>query len=72
MAPLNNVELAFGFIIGSVCRGIVCGIATTLGVMIFVPLSVHSYTALIFFTLTERSKNRWSYEFCSIKADNEM
>ena len=31
MAPLNNVELAFGFIIGSVCRGIVCGIATTLG-----------------------------------------
>ncbi|MDC3186809.1 ABC transporter permease [Pelagibacteraceae bacterium] len=51
MAPLNNVELAFGFIIGSVCRGVVCGIVTTLGVMIFVPLHVHSYMALLFFTL---------------------
>ena len=51
MAPLNNVELTFGFIIGSVCRGIVCGIVTTLGVMIFVPLVVHSYIALLFFTL---------------------
>ena len=51
MAPLNNFELAFGFIIGSVCRGVVCGIVTTLGVMIFVPLHVHSYLALLFFTL---------------------
>mgnify|MGYP003301623964 CR=1 FL=1 len=42
---------AFGFIIGSVCRGVVCGIVTTLGVMIFVPLHVHSYIALLFFTL---------------------
>ena len=49
MAPLNNVELAFGFIIGSVCRGVVCGIVTTLGVMIFVPLHVHLYSTIIFY-----------------------
>ena len=51
MAPLNNVELAFGFIIGSVCRGIICGFVTALGVLIFVPLQIYSYSALIFFTL---------------------
>ena len=62
MAPLNNVELAFGFIIGSVFRGIVCGIVTTLGVMIFVPLTVHSYIALSFFTLIA-SASRVSLEF---------
>ena len=51
MAPLNNIELALGYIVGSVCRGIVCGIATSLGVLIFVPLQIHSYYALIFYTL---------------------
>ncbi len=51
MAPLNNIELALGYIIGSVCRGIICGIVTTFGVLIFIPLSIHSYTALIFYTL---------------------
>ncbi len=51
MAPLNNLELALGYIIGSICRGIICGIVTTLGVLIFVPLQVHSYLALLFYTL---------------------
>ena len=51
MAPLNNMELALGYIIGSVCRGIVCGIVTTLGVILFVPLEIHSYFALIFYSL---------------------
>ena len=51
MAPLNNLELALGYIIGSVCRGIICGIVTALGVLIFVPLQIYSFTALIFFTL---------------------
>ena len=51
MAPLNNLELALGYIIGSVCRGIICGIFTTFGVLIFVPLEIYSYTALIFYTL---------------------
>ena len=51
MAPLNNIELALGYIIGSVCRGVICGIVTTLGVLIFVPLQIYSFSALIFFTL---------------------
>ncbi len=51
MAPLNNLELALGYIIGSVCRGIICGIVTSLGVLIFVPLQIYSFTALIFFTM---------------------
>ena len=50
MAPLSNIELALGYIIGSVCRGIVCGIVTTIGVLIFVPLQIYSPIHLIFFT----------------------
>lgn len=50
MAPLNNIELALGYIIGSVCRGIICGIVTSLGVLIFVPLEIYSLIHLIFFT----------------------
>tara|TARA_Y100000768_G_scaffold385068_1_gene370363 strand:- start:108 stop:878 length:771 start_codon:yes stop_codon:yes gene_type:complete len=51
MAPLNNVELALGYIIGSVFRGLICGIMTTIGVLIFVPLEIYSLTALIFYSL---------------------
>ncbi len=51
MAPLNNLELAFGYIIGSVFRGVVCGIVTSIGVLFFVPLEIYSVTALIFYTL---------------------
>ena len=51
MAPLNSLELALGYIIGSVCRGIICGVVTTLGFLIFVPLEIYSYLALIFYTL---------------------
>ncbi len=50
MAPLNNIELALGYIIGSVCRGIICGIVTSLGVLIFIPLEIYSLIHLIFFT----------------------
>ncbi len=51
MAPLNNIELALGYIIGSVCRGIICGLVTTLGVLIFVPLQIYSLYALLFYSL---------------------
>ena len=51
MAPLNNLELALGYIIGSIIRGIICGIATTLVVLIYVPLQIHSFSALLFYTL---------------------
>jgi len=51
MAPLNNIELALGYILGSVFRGLICGIVTTLGVLIFVPLQIYSLYALIFYSL---------------------
>ena len=51
MAPLNNAELALGYIIGSVCRGLICGFVTTIGVLLFVPLQIHSFFALIFYSL---------------------
>lgn len=51
MAPLNNIELALGYIIGSIFRGIICGIVTTLGVLIFIPLQIYSIPALLFYTL---------------------
>ena len=51
MAPLNNLELALGYIIGSVCRGIICGMVTTFGFLIFVPLQIHSLSALLFYSL---------------------
>ena len=51
MAPLNNVELALGYILGSVCRGIICGVATALCILIFVPLQIYSLPALFFYTL---------------------
>jgi len=50
MAPLNNIELALGYIIGSVFRGIICGIVTSMGVLIFIPLEIYSLAHLIFFT----------------------
>ena len=51
MAPLNNLELALGYIIGSIVRGIICGIVTFLAVIFFVPLEVYSFIALIFYAL---------------------
>ena len=51
MAPLSNLELALGYIIGSICRGIICGIVTTLGVLLFIPLEIYSISALLFFSL---------------------
>ena len=48
MAPLNNLELTLGYIIGSVFRGLICGIVTFLGVQFFVPLQIYSINALIF------------------------
>ncbi len=51
MAPLGNLDLTIGYIGGSVMRGIICGFATFLGIYIFVSISIHSYVALIFYTL---------------------
>ena len=51
MSPLNNIELAIGYVFGSVTRGIVCGLVTYIGITIFIPLKVYSYFALIYFAL---------------------
>lgn len=52
MAPLNNIELTLGYIIGSVFRGLICGIVTFLGIQFFIPLQIYSINALIFFTFS--------------------
>ena len=51
MAPLSDYELAIGYIMGAVARGVICGFATFLGIILFVPLNIHSYSALFFYTL---------------------
>ncbi|MDC0058040.1 ABC transporter permease [Pelagibacteraceae bacterium] len=51
MAPLSDFELAIGYIFGAVARGIICGLLTFFGILFFVPLAVHSYFALFFYTL---------------------
>ena len=52
MAPLSHFELATGYILGAVARGVICGLITFIGIIIFLPLSVYSYFALLFYTLT--------------------
>ncbi len=51
MAPLSNFELATGYILGAVARGLICGLVTFFGILFFVPLSVYSYSALFFYSL---------------------
>ena len=51
MSPLNNIELAIGYVFGSVTRGIVCGLVTYIGIAIFIHLKIYSYFALIYFAL---------------------
>ena len=52
MAPLSNYELATGYIMGAMARGVICGGVTFLGIILFIPLNIYSYTALFFYTLT--------------------
>ena len=51
MAPLNNFELTLGYVLGSITRGIICGYATYIGILFFIPLNIYSYTALTFYML---------------------
>ena len=51
MAPLSDIDLIIGYVGGSIMRGIICGFVTYLGVIIFVQISIFSFTALIFYTL---------------------
>ena len=36
MAPLGDLELTLGYVGGSVARGLICGLVTTFGIMIFI------------------------------------
>ena len=51
MSPLSDFELAAGYILGAVARGLICGLVTFFGILFFVPLSVYSYSALFFYSL---------------------
>ena len=51
MAPLSDYELAIGYIFGAIARGVICGLVTFLGILFFVPLSIHSYFALFFYAI---------------------
>ena len=51
MAPLSDYELAIGYIFGAIARGVICGLVTFLGILFFVPLNIHSYLALFFYSI---------------------
>jgi len=51
MAPLGDFELALGYIGGSVARGLICGFVTAIGICIFIPLSIYSFSALLFYAI---------------------
>jgi len=51
MAPLGDIELTLGYVGGSVARGLICGLVTAVGMSIFIPLSIYSYTALFFYAI---------------------
>ena len=51
MAPLSDYELALGYIFGAVARGVICGLVTFFAIILFIPLSIYSYSALFFYTL---------------------
>ena len=50
MAPLSEYELAIGYVFGALARGVICGFVTYLGIILFIPLTVYSYSALLFYT----------------------
>jgi ABC-2 type transport system permease protein len=50
MAPLGDLELTIGYIGGSIARGLICGIVTAFGILLFLPLQIHSFSTLIFYS----------------------
>ena len=51
MAPLGEIQLTIGYVLGSVMRGIICGIVTYIGVTFFVHIQIHSFLALFFYSI---------------------
>ena len=51
MAPLSDFELTIGYVGGSVARGLICGLITSIGFLFFISLEVYSFLALIFYAI---------------------
>jgi len=51
MAPLGDFELTIGYVGGSVARGLICGLVTSIGILFFVSLEIHSILALFFYAI---------------------
>ena len=49
MAPLADIELTIGYVGGSIARGLLCGTVTAIGIYLFIPLNIYSFTALFFY-----------------------
>ena len=49
MAPLADIELTIGYVGGAIARGLICGIATSIVIYLFVPFSIYSFPALLFY-----------------------
>jgi ABC-2 type transport system permease protein len=52
MPPLSAGELTFGFAMGGATRGLMVGVAVSLGFLPFVPLRVHDPLAIVYFAVT--------------------
>ena len=39
MAPLDNFDLTIGYILGSLTRGLICGLVTYLAIIFFIPIN---------------------------------
>ena len=52
MPPLSPSELAFAFVMGGVTRGVLVAVVTATAMSLFVPLTIHDYSALIFYALS--------------------
>ena len=51
MAPLSEIELTMGYVGGAITRGLICGLVTSLGIYVFIPFTIFSYFALIFYSI---------------------
>ena len=51
MAPLSDLDLTIGYIGGSVVRGILCGFVTLIAISLFIPIYIHSYSLLFFYSI---------------------
>ncbi|WP_421708547.1 ABC transporter permease [Algihabitans sp.] len=49
MPPLSTVELALGFALGGLTRGLLVGVTTALAMAIFVPLSLHNFGLIVYY-----------------------